>query len=82
MVSLLERAAEGVSAERRAAVGGLAESLFTFEGFARAFAGCVGNGDSGEMSETDAKVLVRYLERDKGMVIVDEDEDVSVPPIS
>lgn len=31
---------------------------------------------------SDAKVLVRYLERDKGMVIVDEDEDVSVPPIS
>ncbi|KAA1469435.1 hypothetical protein DENSPDRAFT_835058 [Dentipellis sp. KUC8613] len=71
VVGLVERAAEAVVARQRSRAGaGRAEALYSFEGFREAFAGVVVGG---VLSDADLKVLVRYLERDKKVVVVDKD---------
>jgi charged multivesicular body protein 7 len=69
VLALMEKAAEGV-VERQGLKGGV-EGLYTVEGFGREFAGVVGLGSAGALGEVDVRVLLRYLERDRGVVVTD-----------
>lgn len=50
-----------------------ADNLYTFDGFRTTFASCMDGSQQNMMAEIDAKVLLRYLERDKGVIVVTKD---------
>ncbi|KAF9075127.1 hypothetical protein BDP27DRAFT_1415505 [Rhodocollybia butyracea] len=51
---------------------GPADALYTFDSFRREFAECLNLDETASMGELDMKVILRYLERDKGVVVVDD----------
>ncbi|KAI0807317.1 Snf7-domain-containing protein [Fomes fomentarius] len=68
-VSLLEAAAERiVERQRQKSTGQVADTLYNVESFRAEFAGCA--FDDAVLSALDVKVVLKYLERDKGMVVV------------
>ncbi|SJL00495.1 uncharacterized protein ARMOST_03808 [Armillaria ostoyae] len=71
VLSLLERAAEKVLAEQKAKAGGPSDGIYSVEGFRRDFAACI--NEAHVMSERDAKVLIKFLERDKNIITVDKE---------
>lgn len=72
VLALVESAADAVMRIREAEGGsGVADALFDFEGFKKEFAGKA-NVD-GPLSEVDVKVLVKLLERDRKLVVVDKE---------
>ena len=69
VVSLVEGAAERIlDQQRRKSSGQAADSLYNLESFRDEFASCA--FDAAPLSVLDIKVLLRYLERDKGAIIV------------
>lgn len=70
-LALVERAADAVGRVREGSGGSHAEDLFDFDGFRKEFGGKVHPG--GVLSEVDIKVLVKFLERDRHMVVVDKE---------
>ncbi|EIM90317.1 uncharacterized protein STEHIDRAFT_119337 [Stereum hirsutum FP-91666 SS1] len=71
-VDLVERAAENVLAKQDGRTGvSLAESLYSFEGFKEEFGSMALPGVT--LSDTDVKVLVKYLQRDKRVLIADKE---------
>ncbi len=70
-LSLLERAAERILVEQKAKAGGPSDGIYSVEGFRRDFAACI--NEAHVMSETDAKVLIKFLERDKNIITVDKE---------
>lgn len=80
VLSLLERAAEGVLQKQQAKNGvSLAESLYKFDGFRKEFAGSIFAGVT--LSEQDMRVLLKFLERDRKVVVVDGEVNCVVIPI-
>lgn len=73
VLRLIERAGENVLATQRAKASGPGDILYTLEMFRQQFATCVGLAPDTAMSRADAVVLLKYLERDKKAVIVDQD---------
>lgn len=70
---LVERAADAVEKKQWTNLAaGPSGSLYTLDGFRREF-GDVLAPSSRVMSESDAKVLVRYLERDRSVAVVEKD---------
>lgn len=72
LVHLVEKATDVILAKRRASSVLATETLYTFEGFRKAF--CLSDDDTtvdAMLGELDAKMILRYLERDKGLVTVD-----------
>ncbi|TFK91023.1 hypothetical protein K466DRAFT_596452 [Polyporus arcularius HHB13444] len=68
-VSLLESAAERIlERQRQKSTGHLADSLYNVESFRAEFAECAHEGAT--LSSTDVKVVLKFLERDKGAIIV------------
>lgn len=68
IVSLLERAADSVIARQRSKGGlSLADTLYSMESFREEFAAHA--LDDVVLSELDVRVLVRYLERDRKVVV-------------
>lgn len=72
LVPLLERAADAVM-ERQHMMASPGDALYTVETFRTAFAGVCGGGEDDPLRETDVKVLVRYLERDRGVLVADKE---------
>lgn len=71
-MDIVERAADNVLARQEGRTGvSLAESLYSFEGFKEEFGSVALPGVS--LSETDVKVLVKYLQRDKRVLIADKE---------
>ena len=75
VLALVEKAADGVVARQRGKGGGAGDGLFSFEGFRRGFGTVLedGDGEGAVLGERDAKVLVRYLERDRRVIVVDKE---------
>ena len=72
VLGLVERAAHAVVRIREAKRGiGAADGLFNFEGFRKEFGDKV-NAEN-ILSEGDVRVLVKFLERDRKVVIVDKE---------
>jgi len=68
--ALVEQAADEVELKQRAKCGGVGDDLYSLDGFRKEFEGVM-NGIV--LSETDMKVLLRYLERDRGVVVLDRE---------
>lgn len=70
VLALVERAADAVE-ERQAEKesGDLADVLYDFEGFKREFADVL---EEGVLSDQDLRVLVKFLERDRKVVVTDK----------
>ncbi len=72
VLSLLERAGDGVLQKQQSKTGvSLSEELYNFDGFKREFAGDALDGVV--LSELDVKVLLKYLERDKKAIVVQDE---------
>ncbi|KAF5373095.1 hypothetical protein D9758_001492 [Tetrapyrgos nigripes] len=76
-LSLLERVGEAVIEKQRAKAINASDALYTFEGFKRDFSDCFGPAEDAAavpstlISDLDTKVLLKYLERDKEVVVMD-----------
>lgn len=73
LVPLLERAADAVMERQDTRMGSPGDALYTVETFRTAFAGVCGGDEDDALRETDVKVLVRYLERDRGVLVTDKE---------
>jgi charged multivesicular body protein 7 len=72
VLGLVERAADAVMRIREAGGGaGAADWLFNFQGFRKEFGNKVNDGNA--LSEADVKVLVKFLERDRKVIVVDRE---------
>lgn len=72
VVSLVERAADAVEEKQRERMSGPGEALYTMQSFRLTFADVLGV-DDGVWRDIDAKVLLRFLERDRGAIVTDYD---------
>lgn len=71
-VSLVERAGQVLLDQQRATAGGPGDILYTWDSFRETFS-TVMNGEEPLLRKMDAKILVKYLERDQGVLVVDRD---------
>ncbi|KAJ7063483.1 Snf7-domain-containing protein [Mycena amicta] len=65
LLSLVESAADALLAQQSETVGSPADSLYSFEGFKKEFVPT--------LLDSDVKILVKFLQRDRGAVVVDGD---------
>lgn len=72
VVSLMERAADAVEEKQRERMSGPGEALYTLQSFRLTFTEVLGV-DDGVWREIDTKVLLRFLERDRGAIVTDND---------
>ena len=74
ILSLVEKAAdEVVTRHERRGKGTKADDLFSFDEFRKAFGGVVGGSDVETLRKTDLNVLLKYLERDRRTIVVDQE---------
>ncbi|KAJ7047000.1 Snf7-domain-containing protein [Mycena alexandri] len=72
VLSLVEAAANDVLKKQSDMAGGPGDALYSFEGFKMEFASTVSDAQA-VLTDEDAKILIRFLERDRGAVVVDKD---------
>ncbi|KAJ6597081.1 Snf7-domain-containing protein [Mycena vulgaris] len=72
VISLVDAAANTILAKQSDKAGGADDALYSFEGFKKKFASVL-SPTLGALSDGDAKILLRFLERDRRAVIVDKD---------
>lgn len=75
VLSLVERAADAVVEMQRSRGVEVSAALYGMDGFKRTFAGLL---EGVMFSAMDVKVLLRYLERDRGILTIDEGVSSSV----
>ncbi|KAJ6623494.1 Snf7-domain-containing protein [Mycena sp. CBHHK59/15] len=71
VLPLVEAVATDVLTKQGEKVGGPGDVLYSFEGFRKEFATVL--SDNAVLLDGDAKVLLRFLERDRRAVVVDKD---------
>lgn len=72
LVSLVEKAAVGVmERQERRGRGSRTDALYSIEEFRKVFGGVAGGDEI--LGEMDANILVKYLERDKDVLVVDKE---------
>jgi len=71
-VSLVERAGQQLLDQQRATTQGPGDVLYTWDSFRETFSTVV-DGKESSLPEIDARILVKYLERDEGVLVVDQD---------
>ena len=75
LVGLVEKAGQSVIEMQRDKAAGPGDALYSLEGFRREFAACVLgrslDDENSSMSELDMKILLKYLARDKCVVVFD-----------
>jgi len=82
VMPLLEQAADAVEKKQRTkAITGPSGSLYTFDGFRREFRD-IFNPSLDAISVVDGKTLVRYLERDRRLVVVQDQVGTSFFTVS
>ncbi|KAJ7273319.1 Snf7-domain-containing protein [Mycena rebaudengoi] len=72
VLSLVDAAASEILSKQAQKPGGAGDGLYSFEGFKREFASILSE-DLGLLPDGDAKLLLRFLERDRHAVVVDKD---------
>ena len=75
-VSLLEQAADSVMEKQHSKATGTADSLYSLEGFKNDFGSVLGQDT---LNEEDTLVLLKFLERDRSVIVMD-DEVTSMNP--
>jgi charged multivesicular body protein 7 len=71
LVCVVERAADSVLASQRARHVGLADTLYNFDEFRATFAASALPGVT--LSDKDLRVLIKFLERDRRVVITENE---------
>ena len=79
MVRSVEEAANRVQDVLREDAISPADTLFDMDGFRRKFGKVVQQGDSDVLTDTDARILLKFLERDRKSVVIKE--EVEFPSI-
>ena len=74
-LSLLEKAAEAILEDEKA--DGASDGLYSVLGFRRRF-GEVVAGEGQLIGERDAEILLKFMQRDKGVLVADVKQDVSI----
>ncbi|KAF6763991.1 hypothetical protein DFP72DRAFT_956150 [Ephemerocybe angulata] len=72
IIALAAKAAETIQEMQRDIVAGPADSLYSFESFRKTF-GVSLDTSGAPLSELDAKVLLKFMERDRGVLVYDND---------
>ncbi|KAJ3763887.1 Snf7-domain-containing protein [Lentinula raphanica] len=75
LLHLVELAGDAILERQRTKSAGPADALYSFDLFRKTFSECVvgcGTEDLEVMTELDMKVILRYLERDKHAVVVED----------
>ncbi|KAJ6497044.1 Snf7-domain-containing protein [Mycena vitilis] len=72
VVPLVEAAANDVLARQSRKAGSPGDALYSFEGFKKEFSAVLSDTQE-NLTDGDAKVLLRFLERDRGAVVVEKD---------
>ena len=73
VISIVERAADVVMESQEAKCASPGDALYTMESFRKTFAGVAGGDEVVPLRELDARTLIKYLERDRQMVVVDKE---------
>lgn len=85
LVRLVEAAAENAMKVQEARMGSVGDTLYTLDEFRAVFSGVLGTeagndeeelgltSTAGSLRETDAKVLLKFMERDLGVIVYDKD---------
>ncbi|KJA27470.1 hypothetical protein HYPSUDRAFT_35364 [Hypholoma sublateritium FD-334 SS-4] len=73
MVHLVEAAADAVLEIQEEIQVTAGDALYTMDTFRTTFGGVNANGAAEPLRETDAQVLIKYLERDRGLIAVDKE---------
>lgn len=77
ILSLVEKAAdEVVERHERRGNGSKADNLYSFDEFRKAFGGVAGGREDEILRELDVNVLLKYLERDRRIIVVDQEVDL------
>lgn len=76
---LVEKAADAVMSMQAMRMTGPADTLYTFEGFRRSFGPIFGESNH-LLNDMDARVLVKYLERERKAMILDDQVIVTFSP--
>lgn len=69
VVELVEKAADGVLSLQQERMRGSADALYTWEEFRRTFSSVFGSSHE-LLNETDARVILKYLERERQQVVL------------
>ncbi|KAF8911959.1 hypothetical protein CPB84DRAFT_1760878 [Gymnopilus junonius] len=72
-ISIVEKAADAVIEKQELTAVDRGDFLFTFESFRSKFSGVAGGDESHALRETDANVLIKYLERERGVIVIDKE---------
>jgi len=75
-VELLEHAADAVLTLQKARATGLADALYTTEDFRKTFGSIFSVSKQSALSETDAKVLIKFLERERKAIVTDNEVSI------
>lgn len=73
LVHLVESAADAVVDMQEELQVTASDALYTMDTFRSTFGSVGANGINEPLRETDAQALVKYLERDRGLVVVDKE---------
>ena len=73
MVSIVERVADAVMERQEGKGASSGDALYTMESFRETFAGAAGGDDDVPLRDLDARTLLKYLERDRQVVVIDKD---------
>ena len=79
-VELLEHAADAVLTLQETHATGPADALYIIEGFRKTFASIFSVSEQSALSETDAKVLIKFLEQERKAVVTDNEVSPLRPP--
>jgi len=79
-VELLEHAADAVLTLQETHATGPADALYTIDGFRKTFASIFSVSEQSALSETDAKVLIKFLEQERKAVVTDNEVSPLRPP--
>ncbi|KDR73493.1 hypothetical protein GALMADRAFT_251201 [Galerina marginata CBS 339.88] len=72
-VPLVEKAADAVMERQEERMAGPGDALYSLESFRTVFAGVAGGEENATLRELDTKVLVKFLERERGVIVVDKE---------
>jgi charged multivesicular body protein 7 len=73
LVHLVEAAADDVLERQNELQVTAGDALYTLDSFRSTFGGVGAGGASEALRELDAQVLIKYLERDRGVLVVDKE---------
>jgi charged multivesicular body protein 7 len=77
VLALVEKAADAIISRQKSHLRGPGDAVYSIDGFREEFAHVLGDK---ELCEQDLRVLLRFLERDREVLVVDEDVGIPSPP--